>query len=110
MSITLISCVIIYYFSTTKCYSHTINARVDKLTYNSGNLYQILTYVTIRAVTTSEDVSGMLLYAKMDEDITPNSEFTILCLSIGVKTLDLNRDWDAITAQLDEIAEKYLIQ
>lgn len=90
----------------TKCYSQTMRARFDKQTYCSGNLYQILTYVTNRAATTSEDVSGMLLYAKTDEDISPNSEYTILGHPISVRTLDLNCDWVDITTQLDEIAMK----
>jgi len=91
----------------TKCYSRTMSARFDKLTYSSANLYQILAYVTNRVATTGEDVSGMLLYAKTDEDITPDGEYTILGRKIEVRTLDLNCDWNAITKQLDGIPYKY---
>ena len=51
------------------------------------------------------NVSGVLLYAKTDEDITPDEDLIISGSRISLKTLDLNRDWSGITAQLGEICE-----
>ena len=54
------------------------------------------------------DVSGLLLYAKTDEEFFPDGEpFEIGKNSIGAKALDLNRDFKEIAKQLDDIAEKY---
>jgi len=54
----------------TKYYSHTMqyNSLYDNRTNHSGNLYQIFTYVKNRDKTYSGDVSGVLLYAKTDEE------------------------------------------
>ena len=49
------------------------------------------------------NVSGVLLYAKTDEDITPNAVFKIKGKSFCVTTLDLNCPFESITAQLDDI-------
>ena len=50
-------------------------------------------------------VSGMLLYAKTDEEIQPDSSYQMSGNQISVRTLDLNRPFDEIRAQLDEIVE-----
>ena len=59
----------------------------------------------------SGTVSGMLLYAKTDEEIFPDSgavkSFISTGNSIGVGTLDLNNDFPLIERQLKSIAEKY---
>ena len=48
--------------------------------------------------------SSMLLYAKTDEEITPNREGN----KIAVRTLDLNQDFSKIKKQLDCIVTDYL--
>ena len=53
-------------------------------------------------------VSGMLLYAKTDEDIYPENEYLMSGNRIEVRTLNLDGDFEAIRAQLNSIAEKYL--
>ena len=52
-------------------------------------------------------VAGMLVYAKTDEEITSDCEFNMGGNMIGAKTLDLNRDFKLIAAQLDGIAEHF---
>jgi 5-methylcytosine-specific restriction enzyme subunit McrC len=49
----------------------------------------------------------MLLYAKTEEDITPDCMFNMGGNQIGAKTLDLNKDFRLIAAQLDAIAEQF---
>ena len=92
-----------YYKSTTQSYygSHTID---------SDNLYQIFTYVKNKAAQLKDSehtVSGMLLYAATDEDIQPDNTYQMSGNQISVKTLDLNRDFEEIRAQLDAIIQHY---
>lgn len=49
----------------------------------------------------------MLLYAKTDEMVFPNHTYQMSGNTIGVKTLDLDCDFEKIALQLDEIAGEY---
>jgi 5-methylcytosine-specific restriction enzyme subunit McrC len=69
-------------------------------------LYQIFTYVKNRAAKGGE-VAGMLLYAKTDEEIYPDNEYKMSGNKVTVRTLDLNRDFEAIASQLDAIVQKH---
>jgi 5-methylcytosine-specific restriction enzyme subunit McrC len=80
----------------------------DHASIHSGNLYQIFTYVKNKAAASDDTVSGLLLYAKTQEAITPDFEFSMSGNRIGAKTLDLNADFEQIKRQLDEIAQEYL--
>lgn len=58
--------------------------------------------------TNTGNVSGLLLYAKTEEEVFPDGEpFVISGNSIGAKTLDLNKEFKEISAQLDRIAIDY---
>lgn len=91
----------------TKYYGHTMQMQYDKETLHSGNMYQIFAYVKNQDVKNTGNVSGMLLYAKTEEAITPDCSFVMSGNKICVKTLDLNKEFKLIAAQLDEIAEEY---
>ena len=94
-----------------KYYSHTTQIQYDKHTLHSGNLYQIFTYVKNKEAELADrphEVSGMLLYAKTDEEVYPENEYRMSGNRIEVRTLNLDRDFSQIKAQLDEIARKYL--
>ncbi len=95
-----------------KYYSHTTQEKggygARKL--HSGNLYQIFTYVKNKEAELADvphRVSGMLLYAKTDEEVQPNNSYQMSGNRISVRTLDLNRPFSEIRAQLDGIAESY---
>jgi 5-methylcytosine-specific restriction enzyme subunit McrC len=93
-----------------KYYGHTTQVQYDKHTLHSNNLYQIFTYVKNRHYDFGEqphEVSGMLLYAKTDEEIQPNHVYQMHGSKIAVKTLDLNMEFSKISAQLDSIAIEY---
>ena len=90
-----------------KYYGRTLQQRYDKCKLHSDNIYQIFTYVKNQDKDNTGDVAGILLYAKTDEDITPNCMFNIGGNFIGAKTLDLNKEFSFIAAQLDQIAEEY---
>lgn len=90
-----------------KYYSHTFQKRYDKYKLHSANLYQIFTYVKNQDSNNTGNVSGVLLYAKTQEDITPDFTFNMGGNQIEIKTLDLNTDFNIITKQLDDIAFSY---
>ena len=94
-----------------KYYAHTTQRQYDKNTLHSGNLYQIFTYVKNKEAELADQphkVSGMLLYARTDEEIYPENEYWMSGNQIGVSTLNLDEDFEMIKSQLDEIVEKFL--
>ncbi len=90
-----------------KYYGRTLLQQFDIYTLHSGNMYQIFTYVRTQDKDNTGNVSGILLYAKTDESVTPDCMFQIGGNQIGAKTLDLNMDFKVIAAQLNKIAGDY---
>ena len=89
-----------------KYYAHSTQQRFNKATVHSANLYQIFTYVKNKQEELKDrqvTVSGMLLYAKTDEQIVPDNTYQMSGNQISVKTLDLNCGFDEIREQLDSI-------
>ncbi len=76
-------------------------------------IYQILTYVKTKENELNdmphEKVSGVLLYARTENEGAFNNEYQMMGNCICVRTLDLRGDFWSIKRQLDEIAEKYLL-
>lgn len=93
----------------TKYYSKVMQKQYNKATLHSSNLYQIFTYVKNADRFNTGKASGMLLYAKTDEEITPDCSFIMDKNKISVKTLDLNKDFDRIAQQLDKIIEEHFL-
>ena len=90
-----------------KYYGKTLQRQYDKYTLHSNNMYQIFTYVKNQDKDNTGKVSGILLYAKTDEDITPDCTFNIGGNQIGARTLDLNKEFSLIALQLDKLAEEF---
>ena len=93
-----------------KYYTHTTQTRYDAHTLHSSNLYQIFTYVKNKDAEFGPEphtVSGMLLYAATDEAIQPDNRYQMSGNKISVRTLDLNRDFSEIAAQLNGIIEEH---
>ena len=91
-------------------YAATMQSNFDKRTVHSGNLYQIFAYVKNKQIAFERagenvEVSGMLLYAATDEDIQPDATYRMSGNRISATTLDLDRPFDEIRAQLDGIAD-----
>ena len=91
-------------------YTATMQSNFDKRTVHSGNLYQIFAYVKNKQIALERagenvEVSGMLLYAATDEDIQPDATYRMSGNRISATTLDLDRPFDEIRAQLDGIAD-----
>lgn len=93
-----------------KYYSHTTQVKYDKHSLHSNNLYQIFTYVKNKDYELRQqkhEVSGMLLYAKTDDDIQPNNVYKMSGNQISVKTLDLNLPFSDISRQLNDIVKMH---
>ena len=90
-----------------KYYSHATQVQFGKHTLHSNNIYQIFAYVKNQDVGNTGDVSGLLLYAKTDEEITPDMNVIMSGNRISAKTLDLNCNFDSISAQLKQIVRDY---
>ena len=79
-----------------------------KHTLPADNLYQIFSYVKNMDIDNTGNVSGLLLYAKTEEDTFPDGEpIVIVGNRIGARTLDLNRNFTEIAKQLDGIVERF---
>lgn len=93
-----------------KYYRRTMQTNHDVQTLHSGNLYQIFTYVKNKEAQlsgTGYKVSGMLLYAKTDEELVPDNIYQMSGNQISVKTLDLNHEFSEIEGQLKQIVKDH---
>ena len=88
-----------------KYYLHNTQEQYGTHTLHSANLYQIFTYVKNKEYELRNEehkVSGMLLYAKTDENVQPSNSYLMSGNKISVQTLDLNLPFEALSRQLDE--------
>lgn len=93
-----------------KYYARTTQEQYDKHTIHSNNLYQIFTYVKNRHYEFGDkenEVSGMLLYAKTEEEIQPDNVYQMHGSKVSVKTLDLNLQFQEIAEQLNNIVKNH---
>lgn len=93
-----------------KYYGKTMQFRNDKKSLHSSNLYQIFTYVKNQDKDNTGNVSGILVYAKTQENYIPTEGYQVNIggNQIGAITLDLNKDFENIKKQLDDIANYFL--
>ena len=94
-----------------KYYSHSTQVQYEKHTVHSANLYQIFTYVKNKeaelANIENHKVSGMLLYAKTNDNHLNPNDYQMSGNKISVRTLDLNCEFKEIQKQLDLIADVF---
>lgn len=92
-----------------KYYGKTMQVNFDKHTIHSNNMYQIFTYVKNKniEIKNKEEVFGMLLYAKTDEQLQPDVVYHMSGNKISVKTLDLNLKFNEISEQLNTIIKEH---
>lgn len=93
-----------------KYYEKTMREYYETKRLNSANLYQIFTYVKNKQKKVEDEcllVSGMLLYAKTDEEITPDYTYNMSGNIIATRTLDLNVEFEVIKNQLDAIVTEF---
>ena len=93
-----------------KYFTHIIQEYHGNRSIRSGHLYQIFTYVKNKEFELKNQphvVSGMLLYAKTDEDINVENDYHMSGNTISIRTLDLNSDFTSIRAKLDQIVSEF---
>lgn len=93
-----------------KYYENSVQTYFGKASIHSNNIYQIFTYVKNCSYDVNYknyNVSGMLLYAKTDNGINPNSDYVIHGNKISAKSLDLSENFESIREKLDKIVEDY---
>lgn len=90
-----------------KYYSKTSTKNFDKRSLISANIYQIFTYVKNKALEDkNKKVSGLVLYAKTNEKISPDNEYLMSGNKISFKSLDLNQKFPKIRYDLDKIIQE----
>lgn len=89
------------YYSRMLQYNQLFNSK----TLHSNNMYQIFAYVKNKYVKQDGSVSGVLLYAKTEEEEMLDQNYSMSGNKISVKSLDLGSDFDEIEMTLDGIAE-----
>ncbi len=80
----------------------------DKVKVNSANLYQMFSYVKNYAAHSVNQVSGLLLYANTNEQITPDVEYRMGGNVIRIKTVDLDQEFSLIETQLHDILKELI--
>lgn len=89
-----------------KYYSQSMQTGAwGKATVHSANLYQLLAYVKNEDTRRDGSVSGLLLYARTDTAEQPGLDVVVQNNRIGARTLHLNRPWEHLRAQLEDVAE-----
>ncbi|MBD8014219.1 5-methylcytosine-specific restriction endonuclease system specificity protein McrC [Planococcus wigleyi] len=83
--------------------SMQFNSLYNSRTLISANLYQMFAYVKNRDQSGSGDVSGLILYAKTDEEITPDQDYRMSGNRMVVRTLNLGAEWSEIVGELNRI-------
>lgn len=93
------------------CYNvKIISSERNRSTLDSGDVYQIFTYVKNLEYELSDiehTVSGMILYARTSEPVQPENDYNMQGNRISVRTLDLDSEFGAVAEQLDSIAYEY---
>lgn len=90
-----------------KYYLRSTQVQYGKHTLHSNNIYQIFAYVKNQDVGNTGNVARLLLYAKTDEEITPDMDVVMSGNKISAKTLDMNCEFSDIAEQLKNIVKEY---
>jgi 5-methylcytosine-specific restriction enzyme subunit McrC len=91
----------------TKYYAKALNTRYDAEKFNSGNLYQIYSY--LRNIETSanhpknNEAEGILLYPTAGYNL--NEKFKLGSHNLSIRTIDLSKSWMEIHNELLNVVE-----
>lgn len=93
-----------------KYYSNAIqeNEYYNKETFKSNNLYQIFTYVKNEDKKKDGSVSGMLLYAKTENNDIIDEQYNMDGNIIRVSNLDLSVDFNLVRKRLDSYVDWFV--
>lgn len=81
----------------------------NKKMINPAHLYQIYAYMDNIKFKQNKQIKGILLYAKGEKEIDINNKYKIYNkdFEIGIRTLDLSKNWEEIETQLKCIVEYF---
>lgn len=88
-----------------KCYGRILKTHHDHEIASPSNMNQIFSYVLHEEFASRRPVSGMLLYALTASEEDRQSHWNEVGHDFYLWTLDLGRDFSAISSRLEEIAE-----
>ena len=88
----------------TKYYATPFQAHYGSTKLISGHLYQLLTYLAHLGATEGPEPIGVLLYASSGE--VQRLRYRLGSQTVLVRSLDLNRDWQAIHRDLLDLADE----
>jgi 5-methylcytosine-specific restriction enzyme subunit McrC len=91
----------------TKYYTQSMQKHYDTYKLHSSNLYQMFTYLKNYRGVHNEQVDGLILYAKTNATVSPNTRVAVSGHMLTVTSLDLNVDFAQIQAQLNGIVTKH---
>lgn len=90
----------------TKYYTHMTETVNDKKIIHTANLYQIFAYATNKKLLSGSDVTAMLLYAKVKDEVVPTTDVTHeLGVRLKADALDLSVPFEEIKKQLNSFVE-----
>ena len=91
-----------------KYYGQILQTQYENDTIRSNNLYQIFAYVKNEDKGSTGLVDGLLLYAKTDEKRFQNIKYNLSGNHVGIKALDLSKDFSEIKNQLNSFVIEWL--
>jgi len=91
----------------TKYYTQSMQKHYDTYKLHSSNLYQMFTYLKNYQASNNDHVDGLILYAKTNATVSPNTQVHVSGHMLTVTSLDLNVDFAQIRAQLNGIVTEH---
>lgn len=88
-----------------KFYTKVLQKQFDKKTYRNNNVNQIYTYVRNADKDNTGNISGMLLYAKTDDESIGWQEMKLGNNTFIITELDLSKEFEDIEKQMRRISE-----
>ncbi|HIR49485.1 MAG TPA: 5-methylcytosine-specific restriction endonuclease system specificity protein McrC [Candidatus Faecimonas gallistercoris] len=93
----------------TKFYANILKkGRYNKEIISRDNWNQLFAYVSNESYNSNKIVSGMLLYAQTDEEIASDNTTSVMGHKMSIKVLDLRKNINQISEQLNTIANQFI--
>jgi len=81
-----------------KYYRNTMSNHYETEKFHSGNLYQLLSYLSNSECDKGEQLSGMLIYPQVEKPL--REKYQIMGYEISLVTLNLDQSWEKIHTDL----------
>lgn len=84
-----------------KYYQQTMSSYLGSEKFHSGNLYQLMSYLSNSVCGEDDKLSGMLIYPQIDKEI--NEHYRIQDFDVVVCTINLSQPWQGVRSDLLQI-------